>query len=281
VSGAQTAAVALAQAIVALRATQNPDAASEARILLAAALGVERGQLVTSLDRVLNVTETGRYLQMIAARQNFQPISQILGRREFWSRRFVVTPDVLDPRPDSETLIAAALDDHFSRVLDLGTGSGALIVTLLAERAQATGLAVDISPAALHVAAQNAAKHGVSARLEFRESDWLAQVDGEFDLIICNPPYIDEAEWAELAPDVRDHEPKLALTPGRDGLQVYRALAGQLDAYLAPNGRVLFEIGYQQGAQVVALMQAQGWALPQLVKDINGHDRLVLLTKAK
>jgi len=166
-------------------------------------------------------------------------------------------------------------------VLDLGTGSGALIVTLLAERAQATGLAVDISPAALHVAAQNAAKHGVSARLEFRESDWLAQVDGEFDLIICNPPYIDEAEWAELAPDVRDHEPKLALTPGRDGLQVYRALAGQLDAYLAPNGRVLFEIGYQQGAQVVALMQAQGWALPQLVKDINGHDRLVLLTKAK
>jgi release factor glutamine methyltransferase len=271
----------LAQAVQSLRAVGNENAAADARILLAAALGVERAQLISAMDHTLTAEQAAQFAEMIDARCQHKPVSQILGWREFYGRRFSVSADVLDPRPDSETLIDVALSRPFQRVLDLGTGSGALIITLLAERVQATGLAVDLSPAALAIAEKNAVLLGVSGRLTYQLSDWLTAVDGQYDLIICNPPYIGHDDWSQLSPDVRLHEPKMALTPGVDGLAVYRALAGHMLDYLYPNGRVVFEIGYDQGPDVVEILKRAGWAKPELIKDLNGHDRVVAAEKPR
>lgn len=249
----------------------------DARLLLAHALGVESSALVHLVHDALAPDAAEIFNALVQARTRHQPLAQIRGWRAFWGRKIHVTPDVLDPRPDSETLIEVALGGTYETVLDLGTGSGALVVTLLAERGHAQAVAVDISPAALEVARRNAKAHGVAARLDLRISDWFDAVDGRFDLIICNPPYIDAAEWANLARDVREFEPKIALTPGPDGLAPYRHIAGRLSHYLAPNGRAIFEIGHQQGAAAISLFQAAGFANVSCIQDINGKDRVILV----
>ena len=163
---------------------------------------------------------------MLGERARFRPMAQILGRRAFWGREFLVTADVLDPRPETETLVALALEAPApARILDLGTGSGAILVTLLAERPRARGLGTDASPAALEVAAANAARHGVADRAEFARADWTEGLTGRFDLVVCNPPYVAGRDMAGLAPDVRDWEPAAALTPGPTGLESYIRIA--------------------------------------------------------
>ncbi len=249
----------------------------DARLLLAHALGVESSALLHLAHDALAPDTAATFNTLVQARARHQPLAQIRGWRAFWGRKMHVTPDVLDPRPDSETLIERALDGPYETVLDLGTGSGALVVTLLAERRDAQAVAVDISPAALAVARLNAQRHGVARRLDLRISDWFDAVDGRFDLIICNPPYIDAAEWETLARDVREFEPKIALTPGADGLAPYRHIAGRLSHYLAPNGRAIFEIGHQQGAAALALFQSAGFANLSCIPDINGKDRVILV----
>jgi release factor glutamine methyltransferase len=214
-----------------------------------------------------------RLEQATRARLARQPVSQIRGWRDFWNHRFRVTPDVLDPRPDTETLVAAALETPFSRVLDLGTGSGAILVSLLAARPGATGLGTDLSPAALQVAQGNAALIGVTA--DFLCADWFDGVTGRFDLIVSNPPYIAEAEMAGLDPEVRDWEPRAALTPGGDGLGAYRAIASGAGAHLAPGGRLLVEIGPAQAAAVSALFAAAGLGGLRVRPDLDGRDRVV------
>ena len=209
----------------------------------------------------------------LAARLTRQPVSQIRGWRDFWNHRFTVTRDVLDPRPETETLVGQALQVPFTRVLDLGTGSGAILISLLAGRPGAEGIGVDLSLAALAVAEANARAIGVAAT--FLQSDWFATVTGTFDLIVSNPPYIAAHEMAALAPEVRDWEPHLALTAGGDGLDAYRAITGGAMAHLVPGGWLMVEIGPSQGAAVQAMFRAVGLEGVTVLTDLDGRDRVV------
>ncbi|MFN6980131.1 MAG: peptide chain release factor N(5)-glutamine methyltransferase, partial [Gemmobacter sp.] len=238
------------------------------------ALGLDPGRLALHLDAPLGPA-AGAFAAAVAARAARQPIAQIIGRRAFRGRDFRVTPDVLDPRPETEALVDAALAEPFGHVLDLGTGSGAILLTLLAERPAARGLGSDISAAALAVAAGNAAALGVADRARFMQADWLAGITGRFDLILSNPPYVAAGEMPGLAPEVRDWEPHLALTPGGDGLGAYRIIAAGAAAHLAPGGRLMVEIGAAQGDAVPAILRAAGWQAIGLLPDLDGRPRVV------
>lgn len=253
----------------------TPEALREARLLLAHALGLDRGRLHLLAGMNIQAEQIPIFGALVARRQRGEPISHILGYREFWKHRFQVGADVLDPRPETETLVAAALRAPFARMLDLGTGSGCIAVSLLAERPAARGVAVDVSAPALAVAARNAASIGVAERLDLIQSDWFAGVEGRFDLIVSNPPYIAQAEMAGLSPEVRDWEPHLALTPGGDGLGAYRAIATGAPAHLAPGGRLLVEIGPSQAEAVAGLFAAAGLAGIAVLRDLDGRDRVV------
>jgi release factor glutamine methyltransferase len=270
-----TAKQALALAAVQLREAGIEDPARDARILLAHAMGIAPDRLTLHLPDEMTVPQARAYDEAIAARLSRQPVSQITGQRLFWGRSFRVTPDTLDPRPDTEALVAEALTQPFARVLDLGTGTGCILLTLLAERPLATGLGTDIAPATLAVAVDNAARLSLSDRAAFLNSDWLAGVRGRFDLITSNPPYIAADEMPGLAPEVRDHEPHRALTDFGDGLGAYRILATATPAHLTPGGRLLLEIGPTQGQAVSALLAAQGFSAIRVLPDMDRRDRVV------
>jgi release factor glutamine methyltransferase len=270
-----TVQAAVAQGAARLAAAGVPDAGRDARWLMAHALGLDPGRLVLLAGDPLSPDVAARFEAMLSARAARQPVAQITGTRAFWGRLFTVTPDVLDPRPETETLVALALAEPFARVLDLGTGSGCIVVTLLAERPVARGLGADISTAALAVAGANAARHGVADRLILTPSDWFADLGGIYDLIVANPPYIAAGEMAGLDPDVRDWEPRQALTDGADGLTAYRIIAAQAPAHLSPGGRLIVEIGAAQGAAVAALFTAAGLEEVTVHPDLSGRDRVV------
>jgi release factor glutamine methyltransferase len=272
-----TGAQALADAVRQLAATGVPDAPRDARRLLAHAMRIDPARLTLHLPDPLQTEAAERFAVAVTARARRQPVSQITEERWFYGRKFRVTPEVLDPRPETETLVAAALEEPFTRVLDLGTGSGAILLTLLAERPDASGLGTDASPAALAVAAGNARALGQTARAEFRAGDWWQAVPpgAQFDLIVSNPPYIAEDEMPGLAPEVRDWEPRMALTPGGDGLDAYRAIASGAAAHLRPNGRLLVEIGPTQARAVQRLFSAAGLVDLRVLPDLDGRDRVV------
>ncbi|MGJ8624042.1 MAG: peptide chain release factor N(5)-glutamine methyltransferase [Yoonia sp.] len=211
----------------------------------------------------------------IAERAQRKPLSQVLGYRDFYKHRFIVTADVLDPRPDTETLIEVALQHAAMRVLDLGTGSGCILLSLLDEWADAQGVGTDISPAALDVAGRNAAALGLDRRVTLLQSDWFAAVTGPFDLIVSNPPYIALEEMDALQPEVRLFEPQGALTDGADGLSAYRRIIGDAGDYLSPDGRLILEIGPTQGDAVRAMMADAGFGAVQVIPDLDGRDRVV------
>jgi release factor glutamine methyltransferase len=217
---------------------------------------------------------------LVGRRVAGEPMSHILGYRDFWEHRFEVTADVLDPRPETETLVAAALEAPFSRVLDLGTGSGCILLSLLAARDGAAGLGTDLSEAALAVAGRNAERLGVRDRAALIPSDWWRAVTGRFDLIVSNPPYIAADEMAALQPEL-SHEPRMALTDEGDGLSAYRVLTGGAPAHLAPGGRLMVEIGPTQGAAVAAMFQAAGLTAVEIRLDLDGRDRVVIGTMAR
>ena len=269
------ARAALAAAIPRLRAAGVEDAPRDARLLMAHALGVVPDRLTLHIGDEMTAPQARVFEAAIAARLARKPLSQITGRRLFWGRGFRVTADTLDPRPETETLVAEALAGGFSSVLDIGTGTGCILLTLLAERPGATGLGTDISAAALAVAQENAAALDLAARAGFRQTSWLDGIETRFDLITSNPPYIAAAEMPALAPEVRDHEPLAALTDGADGLTAYRALAAQAPAVLVPGGRLLVEIGPAQGRAVAALFAAAGLAGIRILPDLDGRDRVV------
>ena len=271
-----TAAKALAEAVKRLNAADVPGAANDARVLLAHALNIERSRLTLILPDEITAAAATRFEQTITARLLRQPVSQIIGRREFYGRSFTVTRDVLDPRPETEVLVQVALSDPFETLLDLGCGSGCILLTLLAENAAATGQGVDYAPAAVTVATTNAVDLGLAQRSHFAVSDWFSKVSGRFDLIVSNPPYIAADEMATLAPEVRDWEPKLALTPGGDGLDAYRAITALAPQYLAPNGRLIVEIGPTQADDAQALFKAAGLHGITCFQDMEGRDRVVL-----
>lgn len=276
-----TLAEALRAAVPRLAAAGIETPARDARLLLAHATGHAPDRLTLHLPDLLGVEAARRFDEAIAARIARQPVSQITGRRLFWGRPFRVTRDTLDPRPETEGLVAEALSQPFARVLDLGTGTGCILLTLLAENQTARGLGVDLSDAALTVARDNATALGLGARAAFARSDWWSGVTGEFDLIVSNPPYIAQGEMADLAPEVRDWEPHLALTPGGDGLDAYRAIAGGAMSHLAPGGRLMVEIGPTQAAAVSALLSGAGLENIAVRPDLEGRDRVVVADRPR
>lgn len=267
-------ATALARGVGTLRDAGVPDAPRDARVLLAHAAGIAPDRLTLHLPDAAEPSVLAAYDALLARRAARVPVSHLVGGRLFWGRWFRVTPAVLDPRPETETLLAEALRAPFSRVLDLGTGSGAIVLSLLADRGDATGVGVDLSPEALTIAASNARDLGVDTRVHLLAGSWFGPVAGQFDLIVSNPPYIAEAEMASLSPEVL-HEPRLALTPGGDGLEAYRAIAAGVLAHLRPGGRLVLEIGPTQGAAVVALLQSAGLTGTAVLADLDGRDRVV------
>ncbi|WIY24968.1 peptide chain release factor N(5)-glutamine methyltransferase [Parasedimentitalea psychrophila] len=274
-SGAQTAAQAMVTATARLRAAGVPDPARDARVLLAHAARIEASRVTLIAPEDLDPDIAERYDQLIALRAIRVPVSHLLGERAFYGRRFKVSGEVLDPRPETECLIEAALSLPFQRLLDLGTGSGCILVTLLAEQQQATGLGVDLSEAACLQASANAVLQRVQARADIRLSDWFQTVDGKFDLIVSNPPYIALSEMPGLSAEVRDHEPQMALTDGGDGLGAYRRIASEVGNYLTRGGRVLVEIGPTQAVAVADLFEQAGLRQIRVVQDLDGRNRVV------
>jgi release factor glutamine methyltransferase len=271
-----TLRAALLGAVRRLEAAGIEGAAGDGRALLAEAVGIARDRLTLHLGEDLEPGAAVRFAALIARRAAREPVAKILGRRVFWGRDFEVTADVLDPRPETECLVAEALAGPKPlTLLDLGTGSGILAVTLLAEWPEVRGVATDLSEAALAVAARNAAQAGVTARLDVIRADWFAGVTGVFDLIVSNPPYIGVDEMAGLMPEVRAHDPRLALTDEADGLTAYRAIAGGAGAHLRPGGRLMVEIGWRQGAAVADLLRAAGFEAVAVLPDLEGRDRVV------
>jgi release factor glutamine methyltransferase len=262
-----------------LTAAGIPDAARDARLLLAEALKIAPDRLSLINSEPAGAPALAALEGFLDDRIRFRPVSQILGRRAFWGRDFEVTRDVLDPRPETETLVALALEGpQPSRILDLGTGSGAILVSLLAGWPCASGTGTDISAAALAVATRNAERHKVAARASFQEANWCEGVSGSYDLIVSNPPYIPSAEIEGLARDVRDWEPHHALSAGPSGLEVYRKIARNLQNILAREGRALIEIGPDQGATASAFFSNAGLANITLHQDMDGRDRVVEIT---
>lgn len=257
-----------------LRAAGVENAMRDARRLMAGALGMEPGRLtLVERDEVAPLV-VSEFHDAIRRRCDGEPVAQIVGWREFYGRRFEVNRDVLDPRPETEALIAEALREPFEEVLDLGTGTGCILLTLLADRPGANGIGTDLSPQALAVARRNAEALGTAGRCALIESDWFGAVRGRYDLIVSNPPYIAADEMTGLAREL-SHEPRMALTDEADGLNAYRVIVAGAGAHLRPQGRILVEIGWWQGAAVAALFKSAGFADVAVLPDLDGRDRVV------
>jgi release factor glutamine methyltransferase len=278
-----TVGEALSQAATHLGAAGIERPQAEARILLEAATGRGRGQLIAFPEHALSAAQQELFDGFVARRSGREPISRILGSREFWSLRFAVGPATLDPRPDSETLVAAVLARIPDRkatlaLLDLGTGTGCLLLALLSELPEARGLGIDASDAALEIAAANARDLGLAARTEFRLGDWARGISAQFDVILSNPPYIESTSIDGLAPEVARYDPRAALDGGADGLDAYRALVPQAARSLKPRGLLALEIGAGQGEAVRELAISAGLTSLGSADDLAGIERCLLFT---
>ncbi len=280
-TGVMTIDDALREATRVLAAAGIEGARAEARLLLAHGLGLPREALLRDSRQPLERHAADRFAALIERRARREPIAYLTGRREFWSLGFEVTPATLIPRPESETLVEAALGrsgprEGALRLLDLGTGTGCLLLALLSELPYATGIGVDTSEAALEVARRNADRLGLAGRAAFKGGSWGAGLDERFDLIVSNPPYIAETEAAILPPDVAFYEPEGALFGGPDGLAAYRALAPDLARLLAPEGVAAIELGAGAAEAVTAIFSAAGLIELERRPDLAGITRCSL-----
>lgn len=275
---------ALIEATAALRAADIESATIDARALLAHVLGEGDELLVKDRDKPLNNADIQAYNVLVARRQQHEPIAHIRGKKEFWSLDFKVSPATLTPRPETETLIESALHwfpdrkaDY--RILDLGTGTGCLLITLLKELPQSTGIGIDISTDALAIAHANARALRVDTRARFMQSNWAAGIEEQFDIIVSNPPYIARRDMAALPKDVVGFEPHSALVAGEDGLDAYRALLPQVSKLLKERGIALFEIGQGQAANVSDIASKAGLNVAEIKPDLAGIDRCIILQR--
>ncbi|WP_277871141.1 peptide chain release factor N(5)-glutamine methyltransferase [Thalassorhabdomicrobium marinisediminis] len=247
----------------------------DARLLLAHVLDVPADRMTLILRDAVSAPQRDAFDALVARRAAGEPVSHLVGRRQFYGRWFEVTAQVLDPRPETETLIETALEVDFTRVLDLGTGSGCILLTLLAERPDATGLGLDLSEAAVELATRNGGALGAHKRAAFAVSDWFERATGRFDLVVSNPPYIAAEEMPGLAVEL-SFEPRMALTDEGDGLSCYRRIAAGADAHLHPGGWLMVEIGPTQAQAVAGMFTAAGLGEVGIRQDLDGRDRVVL-----
>jgi release factor glutamine methyltransferase len=256
----------------------------DARLLTGAVLGLDLTGLISAAARRLNDDEATQLDDFARRRMAGEPVARILGIKEFWGLPLSLTSATLVPRPDTETIVEAALDilraeyrdDHPLRIADLGTGSGAILLALLSERPDAFGIGTDISETALQTAKNNANQLGLAPRAAFVACDYAAALSGAFDLIVSNPPYIPSGDIATLATEVRDHDPRRALDGGRDGLDAYRRIAPEAARLLTPHGSLILEVGHDQSAAVEGLLTTAGLSLPGAPKaDLAGIRRAV------
>ena len=257
-----------------------PGPVIDARVLVEAACGVTRADIVGDPHRELSAAQVEQLDAYLERRIRREPVSHILGRKGFWNIMLGVTADVLTPRPETEVIVDHALrlfpEGRTFRILDLGVGSGAILLAILAERPAARGLGIDVSEEALAVARDNAARLGLADRIALLRGDWSGGLAGsEFDLVVSNPPYIASPVIETLDPEVRDYEPRIALDGGPDGLDAYRRLAPEILRMLRPGGRFLVEIGYDQKAAAESLFRAAGAMEVETLQDLSTHDRVV------
>ncbi|MBO21289.1 MAG: protein-(glutamine-N5) methyltransferase, release factor-specific [Rhodospirillaceae bacterium] len=282
---ANTVAVALVQAADRLKAAGAQTPELDARVLLCHATGRDYAWVIANGEVEIGPAARDGFAEMLARRERREPVSQIVAAREFWSRDFRVTPDVLTPRPDTETLVETVLSriedwDAPLHMLDLGTGSGCLLLTLLAECPNATGLGIDASPEALEVAASNAVALGLDMRVAWLEGDWCDGLDGNFDVIVSNPPYIARHELRHLEPEVRDYEPRLALDGGADGFAAYRRIVPALRRLGTGASVIALELGQGQAHGVAALGRVAGLRIADVDQDINRRARVITFEPA-
>jgi release factor glutamine methyltransferase len=282
---------ALTEASAALRAAGVSEARSDARTLLTHTLARDHAFLIAHSEDELEPSALALFRERVERRAAGEPLQYITGQQEFYGLDFEVNPAVLIPRPETELLVETALEllrdaDAAPLVCDVGTGSGCIPVALLYERRDARAFGLDISPAALAVAARNAARHGVASRLTLRVSDCFDALDAEaraqtFHLITSNPPYIAESDLAGLQREVREHEPRIALTPGGDGLSMIRRLFAEAPRFLGAGGHLICEIGYDQHEAVARLVDGNVWTLLDIRRDLQGIPRVVVLRRRR
>ena len=274
----------LHEASQALQAAGVPEARREAGSLLSFVIGKDRTFLISHADDLIDGAEMDRFREAVARRAEGEPLQYITGVQDFYGREFRVTTDVLIPRPETELLVEAALETiggvSDPSICDVGTGSGCIAITLLCERTDARAVAVDVSEAALAIAADNAGRHGVEERIELKVSDCFHGLKPiAFDLIVSNPPYVSAAALAGLQREVRDHEPLVALSPGTDGLTVIRRLLQDGPGFLKPHGHLIMEIGFDQGERVQELIAPDVWRLVEIRPDLQSIPRIVVVQK--
>ena len=250
--------------------------ALDARLLFQAASGLTHEELIAEPNLVLADDKISKFKNFIERRLNHEPVTRIMGMREFYGRTFQVSPAVLDPRADTETIVELTLQllgAEPKRILDLGTGSGAIAVTLLAERLNWSGIAVDLSADAIEIAKTNTNSIGVAQRLAFHNAAWFNGIAEKFDLIVSNPPYIPHLEIFELVLEVQNYDPHIGLDGGNDGLEAYRAIASGAADHLNAKGLVILEIGAGQSADVTEILVGHGFELTDQKYDLGGHLR--------
>ena len=270
-----TGSVLLAKGVRQLTDAGVPDAPRDARRLLAHAVGVEAGRLTLILPEPVTQEAEARFAALLQRRAGREPVSHLLGYREFYGRRFKVTRNVLDPRPETEILIEVALQDAFASVIDLGTGSGCILLTLLAEMPEARGVGTDLSEDACRVAEDNMHALDLGERAAILRISWADGIEGQVDLVVSNPPYIGLDEMDSLSPEVHDHEPHMALTDGGDGLSAYREISQQAAGLLRVGGRLIVEIGPTQAVAVAQMFADNGFEKVRVIQDLDGRDRVV------
>ena len=258
-----------------LRECGISDPIRDARLLLADCLELRTQNLNLLNDSYISEIKISKFWRMVKERCKRKPVSKILGYRSFWGRDFEINENVLDPRGDTETLIELILDCKFDNMLELGTGSGAIAITVLAERPEVTCVATDISEYALKTASTNSKRHGVESRLKLLHSNWFEKISGSFDVIVSNPPYISSEEYAQLSAEVVKYDPKISLTLGGDGLEAYREILSRALEKLSKNGHIFLEIGYTQANAVGHLFREAGFQQIKVHKDLGSRDRVI------
>lgn len=270
-----------------LKEHKDESAALHARLLLMHVLGISHEDFICAQKKGISAPQFAQYEEFVREAAKGKPASKITGSREFYGLEFIVSEDVLDPRPETEIivdkLLAIIQEDAVEapHILDMGTGSGCIPISLLKNHAGMKATALDISSKALDIARENAQKHGVSDRIDFLESDWGENCEGVFDYIVSNPPYIETKTIESLDENVRNYDPILALDGGQDGFDAYKKIFNDVKRLIRPQGKALLEIGYNQGAEIQRIAKLYGFAVDALIQDFSGHNRIIVISTGK